>query len=146
MPKKSKKNKGSVKEVKIRELEYKDDLQEYAKVIKLLGSRRIIVKLPDMTEVMVIIGGSLKKKRVFIGIDDTILVSRRDFQEGKMDAIHKYTPDEVKKLIQYDEIPSWFGKTAAMISADGVNNGKNDDLGFTFLEEGADDLIDIDDI
>jgi translation initiation factor 1A len=144
MPTKSKKNKGSVKEVKVRELEFKEDLQEYAKVISLLGNRRITVKLPDMTDTMVIIGGKLKKKRVFIGIDDIILVSRRDFQEGKMDAIHKYTPDEVKKLIQYTEIPEWFAKTSAMISDEGVGNGQSNDLGFDFV--GDDDEIDINDI
>jgi translation initiation factor 1A len=144
-PKKSKKNikKGGDSTPKTRELEYKGDLQEYGKVIRMLGDKRIMVMLPDHTEIMGIIGGGLKRKRVFISVDDVVIVSRRDFQEDKTDVIYKYTPEEVKKLIQYQEIPPWFDKSAAMISTDGITKS-SDDLGFDFMEE--EDAIDFDEI
>jgi|AntAceMinimDraft_5_1070358.scaffolds.fasta_scaffold00934_3 translation initiation factor 1A len=142
MPKKSKKNKGSVKEVKIRELEYKDELQEYGKVVSMLGDRRVTIKLPDMTDTLGKVGGGMKKRRQFVTLDDVVIVSRRDFQDGKTDVVYKYTEDEVKKLVQYGEIPSWFAKTSAMITDDGAKQ-TSEDLGFDFLSA---DKIDIDDI
>lgn len=145
MPAKSKKNKGSVKEHKIRDLEYKEELQEYGKVISMLGDRRVTVKLPDMTDTLGKVGGGMKRKRQFIRLDDVVLVSRRDFQEGKMDIIHKYTEDEVRKLVQYGEVPPWFAKTSAMISDAGCHQ-TTEDLGFDFQDETVDDKIDFDDI
>jgi translation initiation factor 1A len=148
MPKTSKKNiKKRCEAPKTREMEYKGDLQEYGKVVSLLGDRRITIMLPDRTETMGIIGGGLKRKRVYIAVDDVVIASRRDFQEGKLDIIYKYTPDEVKKLIQYQELPGWFDKSSAMIADEGVGK-PSDDLGFTFVTEDEDEEtgIDFDDI
>lgn len=146
MPKKSKKNiKKGHEAPKTREMEYKGDLQEYGKVVSLLGDRRITIMLPDRTETMGIIGGGLKRKRVYIAVDDVVIASRRDFQEGKLDIIYKYTPEEVKKLIQYQELPGWFDKSSAMIADEGVGK-PSDDLGFTFVTEDEETGIDFDDI
>ena len=43
-------------------------------------------------------------KRVWICIGDTVLVSLRDYQDDKADIIHKYTSEETKTLISYNEI------------------------------------------
>ena len=106
MPKKGgKKNNNSNTEK--RALLYKDDMQEYAKMTKMLGDRRIMVMLPDKTEVMAIIPGKFRK-RCWMKISDTLIVSRRDFQESKWDVCYKYNEDEVRLLIKKDEIPSFF--------------------------------------
>ena len=82
-------------------------MQEYAKMTKMLGDRRIMVMLPDKTEVMAIIPGKFRK-RCWMKNGDTLIVSRRDFQESKWDVCYKYNEDEVRLLIKKDEIPSFF--------------------------------------
>lgn len=106
MPKKGGKKNNSSNTEK-RALLYKDDMQEYAKMTKMLGDRRIIVMLPDKTEVMAIIPGKFRK-RCWMKNGDTLIVSRRDFQESKWDVCYKYNEDEVRLLIKKDEIPSFF--------------------------------------
>jgi len=145
--KKSKKNKRPAKETKIREILFAEDQQEYAKVLSLLGDRKLNVKLPDMTEKMAVIPGRMKR-RCWISVDNVILISIRDFQEGKVDVIHKYTDDEVKNLVQYAEIPDWFQKPSSMIS-DQTNTDKLEHDGFIWKGEGdneSDTEIDLDDI
>lgn len=44
------------------------------------------------------------QKRVWISIGDTVLVSLREYQDDKADIIHKYTSEETKTLISYNEI------------------------------------------
>lgn len=143
MPAKSKKNIKFKPETKVRDLEFKEDLQEYAKVFTLLGDRRMTVMLPDQSNILGHVRDALKRKRVRVGVDDVVLVSRREFQPDKVDIIHKYTPDEIKNLIQYGEVPEWFGKTSAMIAD--MSDVVQDDLGFEF-NDGAEDAIDFDDI
>jgi len=54
---------------------------------------------------MATIRGKMRKK-VWIGVQDIVLVSLRDFQtEAKCDCILKYTPDEARKLKAYGELP-----------------------------------------
>jgi translation initiation factor 1A len=143
MPKKSKKNKGSAKEPKVRELEFKEDLQEYGKIISLLGDRRMTVKLPDGTDIMGHVRDAMRRKRVYIKTDDVVLVSRREFQEDKVDIIHKYVDTEVKNLVNYGEVPEWFLKTSAMI-VDDAGTTTGGDLGFDFSV--VEEEIDFDDI
>lgn len=143
--KKSKKNKRPPKEVKARELNFAEDQQEYAKVLTLLGDRKLNVKLPDMTETMAVIPGRMRR-RCWISVDNVILISFRDFQDGKVDVIHKFTDDEVKNLVNYSEIPDWFSKPSSMISESGGPDQQTQD-GFTWKAEGESDTeIDIDDI
>ena len=148
MPQKSKKNKKFIPETKVRDIEFKENLQEYAKVLTLLGDRRMTLMLPDRSNILGHVRDALKRKRVRVGVDDVVLVSRRDFQPDKVDIIHKYAPDEIKNLIQYGEVPEWFAKTAAMI-ADPTETIQ-DDLGFTFSREDdektGEDEINFDDI
>jgi translation initiation factor 1A len=144
MPAKSKKNIKFKPETKVRDLEFKEDLQEYAKVLTLLGDRRMTLMLPDQSNILGHVRDALKRKRVRVGVDDVVLVSRREFQSDKVDIIHKYTPDEIKNLIQYGEVPEWFGKTSAMIAD--MSDVVQDDLGFEFGDGDGEDAIDFDDI
>lgn len=85
----------------------KDEYQEYGKVTKVCGNCRFKVLLPDMREYL----GVLCKrmfKRAWINVDQIVLVSRRDFQEDKVDIIHRYNDDDVRSLIQMKELPHGF--------------------------------------
>ena len=141
MPKKGgKKKKNNNSNTEKRALLYKDDMQEYAKMTKMLGDRRIMVMLPDKTEVMAIIPGKFRK-RCWMKINDTLTVSRRDFQESKWDVCYKYNEDEVRLLIKKDEIPSFFADncndsssvtndTVIEFIAEDNNNTSEDEINF----------------
>lgn len=88
-----------------RKLELRGEGQEYAKVIKNLGDRRVQVMMNDGKEVLCIIPGKFRF-RVWISVNDVILVSTRDYQTDKADVIHKYDSIEVKKLYKLGEITS----------------------------------------
>jgi len=71
------------------------------------------------------------KKKVWINKDDIILVSLRDFEDGKCDVIHKYTPDEIAQLKKSGKLP-----TKATINDENEPENASDaeDIGFTFEE------------
>ena len=100
--KKAKSNQNS--EIK-RDMVFRDDGQEYCLMTKMLGDGRCEGQLLNgqSTMVMAHIRGKMKK-RVFIHMGDVVLVGLRDFQEGKVDIIHKYTSEEAKNLVHLGEI------------------------------------------
>lgn len=99
---------------------FKDDMQEYAQIIKPLGHRRLLVLLPDHSELIAHIPGRFKRK-TWINTGDIVLISRRDFQEDKVDIIHKYNQCEIKFLMKEKEIPKTFtGIVGSEISSDDV--------------------------
>ena len=127
--KKGKRNNASTLAPK-RALIYKEDLEEYAQVSKLLGDRRLIVTLPDKSETLAIIPGRFRK-RCWMKAGDIVIVSRREFEVGKMDVIYKYNDDEVRKLIKDKEIPDYF--------MDAVIFNNSDDEGDFLWDEDADE-------
>ena len=136
MPKK-KGGKKNTNDVEKRSLVYKDDMQEYGVMTKMLGDRRIMVMLVDKTEIMAIIPGKFRK-RCWMKVGDTLIVSRRDFQESKWDVCYKYNEDEVRILVRKDELPSFFLDTQT------DNSGSIE----AYIEFGAEDnnIEDIDEI
>lgn len=69
-----------------------------------------------------------------------MLISLRDFQEGKADIILKYTPDEGRSLKALGEIP----ETAIINEAEGP---ENTDIQFGEDEDGeSSEEIDVDEI
>uniref|UniRef100_A0A8C8DNW6 Eukaryotic translation initiation factor 4C n=1 Tax=Oryzias sinensis TaxID=183150 RepID=A0A8C8DNW6_9TELE len=62
-----------------RELVFKEDGQEYAQVIKMLGNGRLEAMCFDGTKRLCHIRGKLRKK-VWINTSDIILVGLRDYQ------------------------------------------------------------------
>ena len=90
-----------------RELILKEDMEEYAKIMKALGDRKLNVILCDGTEMIAVIPGKFRK-RCWMSAGDIILVSRREFQDNKLDVLHKYNDDEKQKLRRMNEIPSFF--------------------------------------
>jgi len=91
-------------ETEKRELVFKEEGQEYAQVIKMLGNGRLDALCFDGTKRLCHIRGKLRKK-VWINTGDIILLGLRDYQDGKADVILKYTADEAKNLKTYGELP-----------------------------------------
>lgn len=87
-----------------RQLEYKDDGQEYAQVTRMLGNGRCDVQCFDGVKRLAHIRGAMRNK-IWIRISDIILVSLRDYQDSKCDIIMKYTDEEVRNLKSYGELP-----------------------------------------
>ena len=78
----------------------------YAFVIKLLGNCRALVLCDDGNEAIGVIRGSMRRfnKRVLIETGDIIAVSKRDFQDNKVDIVHKYNAEQCKILINDKEL------------------------------------------
>ncbi|CAO1622092.1 unnamed protein product [Sympodiomycopsis kandeliae] len=124
-----------------RELIFKEEGQEYAQVLRMLGNGRLEAQCFDGEKRLALIRGKMRKK-VWINNGDIILLSLREFQDEKADVIQKYTPDEARDLVKHGEIPA-----SAKIN-ENVGEGGGDDDGEVAFEEdsGEDDDDDLDDL
>ena len=115
-----------------RALQFKEDSQEYAQVTKMLGGGRVQLQCYDGVSRQGLIRGTMRR-RVWINTGDIVLVSLRDFQEGKADIIHKYTAEEARNLQSYGELPATarINQTAIDMALEG---GEEEDMGFDFDE------------
>ncbi|GAA5803287.1 eukaryotic translation initiation factor 1A, Y-chromosomal [Pilaira anomala] len=105
-----------------RELVFKEEGQEYAQVLKMLGNGRVEAQCFDGVKRLALIRGKLRKK-VWINQGDIVLLSLRDFQDEKADVIQRYNPDEARQLKSYGELPD----TAKINEADNNFGGEEDD-------------------
>ena len=134
MPKNNKKKK-KPQPIEERSLPIKEDGQEYAIVTKMLGNGRVSLKCMDGIARLGKIRGKMRK-RVWIKVDDYVLISLRDFQDEKADIIMKLRENEIKRLKRLKELP------------EDTNNSNNND-NIIFAEEGEDQdesEINLDDI
>ncbi|OAE30721.1 hypothetical protein AXG93_402s1340 [Marchantia polymorpha subsp. ruderalis] len=116
-----------------RELVFKEDGQEYAQVLRMLGNGRCEALCIDGTKRLCHIRGKMHKK-VWIASGDIILVGLRDYQDDKADVILKYQPDEARLLKAYGELPD------NVRLNEGIAGGMDDD------EDGeGDDYIEFED-
>ncbi|RSH94292.1 Translation initiation factor 1A [Saitozyma podzolica] len=121
-----------------RELIFKEDGQEYAQVVKMLGNGRIEAKCQDGETRLAQIRGQLRKK-VWITAGDIILLSLREFQDDRADVIHRYTPDEARNLKTYGELKNDF--TIHENAAEGEGSGDEDEDVVEFGEAEIDDIL-----
>merc|ERR1712093_41972 len=113
-----------------RELIFKEDGQEYAQVLTMLGGGRLEAQCFDGIKRLCGIRGKMRK-RVWISQGDIVLVGLRDFQDEKADVILKYSADEARNLKAYGELP----ETAKINESDPVEFGDDgDDVEFDFDE------------
>jgi translation initiation factor 1A len=96
-----------------RKLEYADDAEDYAKVIKPLGDRRFSVMCmnhPDKQDIIGHVRGKMKK-REWVNAGDWVLISYRDAVEKCriVDIKKKYQDYEVSQL-KSDKLIKEFGK------------------------------------
>lgn len=121
----------------------REDLEQYAKVIKLYGDKKVQVMFPDQETVMARIPGRFKKK-IMVQVQDVVLVSKRDFQENMADILTKYSPSEIRELYRLKEIPLFF------MDKDTTDMDKDRDTGIEIEEvrddSDNDDSVDKDDI
>ncbi len=121
---------------------------EYAQVLKILGNGRLEAQCFDGTKRLCHIRGKMRKK-VWVGQGDIVLISLRDFQDGKADVILKYNADEARQLKSYGELPESAKINESNVAEEGVN-----DIQFEFenadnaeeSESESEDSIDIDDL
>ena len=78
--------------------------QTYGLVTKMLGDRRIMVKLSDNTEIMAVIPGKFKDKKNWVTAGCHVLLNLREYQSSKADVAYVYSPTESKRLIKIGEI------------------------------------------
>eukprot|EP00930_Biecheleria_cincta_P075803 TRINITY_DN62_c0_g2_i1.p1 TRINITY_DN62_c0_g2~~TRINITY_DN62_c0_g2_i1.p1 ORF type:complete len:162 (+),score=42.88 TRINITY_DN62_c0_g2_i1:60-488(+) len=133
---KAKRAKAGGEKVK-KELEFKEDGQEYGQITRMLGNGRCDVTCFDGVKRLCHIRGKMRKK-VWCNQGDIVLVSLRDFQDEKGDIIVKYTSDEARNLKAYGELPE-----TVKINETDIVDGELSDDGVEF-DEGAG--VDIDNI
>ena len=75
----------------------RDADQEYGWVLKILGDCRMQCLCSDEKIRICHIRGSMRK-RVWINVEDVVLLSIRDFQDDKADIIHKYNQQHADNL------------------------------------------------
>ena len=74
------------------------------------------------------------RKKVWVSAGDIVLVGLREYQDDKVDIIHKYNADEARNLKQYRELPETarINETAVDMAMEG--DDANDDIGIDFDE------------
>lgn len=99
--KRAKKQIIDIKNVPIKDV---NDETDYGIITNVLGNGRMkVLCLGDKTERLGHIRGTLYKK-TWIGKDDVVLISIRDFQNDRCDILFKYSQDEIKMLIKSGQI------------------------------------------
>ena len=123
--KKAKKGKSGGGAMHKRELRFREDLEDYALVQKVLGDCRLDCLCSDGTNRICHIRGKFRK-RVWMTVGDVVLISLREFEDGKADVVHKYNPEEVGMLRDRGEISFKDTTVNAVLDHDAL---EDDDLG-----------------
>lgn len=88
--------------------DYEIDLEyeEYAYVKKLLGNCRLQIITNSGIEAIGIIRGKFRNysTKIIFEVGDIIVVSKRDYQNTKVDVVHKFNSDQVQELITNEKI------------------------------------------
>eukprot|EP00977_Amphora_coffeiformis_P006515 scaffold1400_cov175-Amphora_coffeaeformis.AAC.6 len=72
------------------------------------------------------------RKKVWITAGDIVLVAKRDFQDEKVDIVHKYTADEARNLKQYGELPETARINETAVDIANAGDDDDDDIGIDF--------------
>jgi len=112
-----------------RDLTLKEEGQEYAQVIRMLGNGRLEGNCFDGSTRLCHIRGKMRKK-VWVNQGDIILVGLRDFQDGKADVILKYSSDEARRLKTMGELPD----STQINVAEKIGGEDEDEIPFDFEE------------
>ena len=132
-----------------REMIFKEEQgQAYGIIDKMLGNGRVYLSyfLNDKEnnmrkyDALGIIRGSMKK-RVWICPNDVVLVSIREFEEGKVDILHKYENDEVSTLVKSKEIPNAIYLNASSTQKENANQSSKQENDDNLIENVSEDEI-----
>ena len=94
------------------EILYPDEGQEFGYVKDMLGNGRVKIMCEDGITRIGRIRGSMRqyKNKVIIKAMDLILISKRDYEDDKVDIIHKYSPEDSSLLYTENELPTPLNK------------------------------------
>merc|ERR1712232_757596 len=107
----------------------KQDGQEYAQVLRMLGNGRLEAMCIDGKTRLCHIRGKMRKK-VWVNVGDIILLGLRDYQDERADVIIKYTADEARSLKNSKELPDHVSvNDADMSTVDGGSENVLIDFG-----------------
>lgn len=111
------------------------DYELYAYVIKLLGNCRVLVLCDNGNEAIGVIRGSMRRfnKRVLIETGDIIVVSTREYQDNKVDIVHKYNAEQCKILINNKELSYTLINAYNKVNISTVNNDNDANIIFENL-------------
>ncbi|GAB5030842.1 eukaryotic translation initiation factor 1a [Nannochloropsis oceanica] len=117
-----------------RDLLFKEEGQEYGQVLRMLGNGRCEVYCFDGKNRLAHIRGKMRKK-VWVSAGDIVLLGMRDYQEDKVDIIHKYNADEARNLKAFGELPETakINETAIDLTMEGGSDSE-DEIGVDFDE------------
>lgn len=112
-----------------------EDGFEYGFINQMLGNGRCNIFCEDGKERMGRIRGSLRKYRakVIISNFDLVAITRRDYEDDKVDVIHKFTHEDASKLLYKRKLPEKIMKCmekSHMSSACGIDNAELDHIVF----------------
>ena len=131
MPKgvKKRKNKKPLnKGVDKRQIEFKEDGESYGRITKVLGNRRFTVVCDGNKEWLGLLPGRFGR-RVRFTSGDVVLIQHRPFGSANVvDIIHKYTPEEARLMVGWNEIPA--AVVAQAQASIGTLEGDDDDVMF----------------
>ncbi|CAI9764168.1 unnamed protein product [Fraxinus pennsylvanica] len=113
-----------------RELVFKEEGQEYAQVLRMLGNGRLEAMCIDGVKRLCHIRGNMHKK-VWISAGDIILVGLRDYQDDKADVILRYFAYEARLLKAYGELPE---NTMINVGIPGGLGEEDDVAGYDYIE------------
>jgi translation initiation factor 1A len=120
-----------------------DEGQDFAVVQDMLGNGRVRVLCSDGQLRVGRIRGSMRKYagKVIIDKNDLVLVSHRDWEDDKVDIIHKYTHEEASKLVRNGAVSDSIVKA---INQTDTDVGTSHDYVVFMDEDGIPDADDID--
>lgn len=127
-----------------RELLFKEKEQEYAKVLKALGSSNFKLMCCDNIERIGKVRGKLGK-RVWITENSLVLVGLRDFQDKKCDILHRYDDHEVRQLIKGGHITEMANSKDKDNTCNITFDGDNNNSGNKVVNDVSEDNDDVDD-
>jgi len=113
------------------------EYEVFAYVIKLLGNCRALVLCDNGNEAIGVIRGSMRRfnKRVLIETGDIIAVSTRDYQNNKVDIVHKYNMEQCKILINNKDISDTLINAYNRVNMNTINNTNDANIIFDDVSE-----------
>jgi translation initiation factor 1A len=113
-----------------------DEDQEYGIVQDMLGNGRLRALCSDAVVRVGRIRGSMRKYagKVIIERGDLVILAKRDFEDDKVDVVHKYTHEETSKLMRNGMLPQTIVKEMNKSSYGDAGGTSNNDY-VVFMDE-----------
>jgi len=112
-----------------REIDLKQDGQQYAQVTRMLGNGQLEAHCFDGKTRLCHIRGKMRKK-VWVNAGDIILIGLRDFQDDKADVLTRYSSEEARRLKTLGQLPD----SAKINETTGEKMDGVDECAFDFAE------------